>query len=49
MDDTSNFVFKSMLFAKLTQAHAAFGREMAIFVRDTSSWLVLHNCEVSSK
>ena len=25
-DDKSNFVFKSMLFAKFTQAHAAFGR-----------------------
>ena len=25
-DDKSNFVFKSMLFAKFTQAHPAFGR-----------------------
>ena len=25
-DDKSNFAFKGMLFAKLTQAHAAFGR-----------------------
>ena len=24
-DDKSSFVFKSMLFAKFTQAHAAFG------------------------
>ena len=24
-DDKSNFVFKSMLFVKFTQAHAAFG------------------------
>ena len=29
-DDKSNFVFKSMLFAKFTQAHAAFGRGFAI-------------------
>ena len=26
--DKSNFDFKSMLFAKFTQAHAAFGREI---------------------
>ena len=25
-DDKSNFVFKRILFAKFTQAHAAFGR-----------------------
>ena len=25
-DDKSNFIFKKMLFAKFTQAHAAFGR-----------------------
>ena len=27
-DDKSNFVFKRMLFAKFTQAYAAFGRRI---------------------
>ena len=29
-DDKSNFLFKRMLFAKYTQAHAAFSRGFAI-------------------